>query len=426
MHMAIKYYLWRGESMKKLIKCGMLFRATNEATEQNMAIVIDGNKISDVLGISQVGDLGNFDVIDLSEKFVMPGLIDAHTHCWANGSFQDLTDGAMYSISIPTYALRGLKWVQDDLMGGFTTIRDAGAPGFADVAIRDAINEGYHWGPRMMVAGLPINATGGHGDSSLQPPYSGGDRNNVRAIVCGPDQARQAARFNFKYGADYIKFMSTYGVMSVGDDPGPQELTYEEMRAIVEVAEFRGKTTATHAHGLNGIRCAVKAGVTSVEHGTYIDEETAEMMIEKGTYLVPTIIASLRMLNMAKEGEIADYAMKKARMCQKVHSNNIRMAYEKGVKIALGTDVAAPYVYHGTQAEELVLMVEKIGMKPEYVLISATKTGSELLRWDNKIGTIEKGKLADIIAVDGNPLVDMKVMKNVSFVMKDGTVYKNN
>lgn len=411
--------------MKKLIKCGKLFRASNETVEQKMAIVVEDNRISDVLEISRIGDLGNYEVIDLSGRFVMPGLIDAHTHCWGNGSFKELTVDGMYTVSPPAYALRGVKWVQDDLMAGFTTIRDAGAPGFADVAIRDAINEGYHWGPRMMAAGLPLNALGGHGDSPLQPPYTGGDRNNVRAIICGPDQARQAARFNFKYGADLIKFMSTYGVLTTGDDPGAQEMTYEEMRAIIEVAEFRGKTTATHAHGLNGIKCAVKAGVTSIEHGTFIDEETAEMMVERGTFLVPTLTVNTRMLSKMKEGEIADYAVKKAQICKKVHFTNIKMAYDKGVKIALGTDAAAPYLYHGTQSEELVLMVEKVGMKPEHALISATKTGSELLGWDDKIGTIEMGKLADIIAVDGNPLNDMNAMKNVGFVMKDGTVYKN-
>lgn len=413
--------------MKTIILCKKLFTAETDFAQENMAVILEDNKIADVVRRDEVGSLDSFDsVIDLSDKFVLPGLFDCHAHCAFNGSFEELSDQYMCSSSGPKISLLAIRNLQDDLMAGFTSIRDVGCcPDWADIAIRDAINEGYHWGPRMSVVGLTINAVGGHGDNHLLPSYSSLGTDRVRAIICGADQARQAARINFKYGADGIKFMSTYGVMTPGDDPGPQELTYDEMRAIVEVADFRGGYTCTHAHGLNGIKCAVRAGVTSIEHGTFIDEEAAEMMVERGTFLVPTLVVDPRMFRHMKPGEIKPNVIAKAKRCTEVHAKNIGMAYRKGVKVAFGTDVCAPYLYHGTQAEEFVYMVNEAGMKPAHALHSATRIASELLRWDNKLGTITPGKLADIIAVPGDPLEDISVMQHVIFVMKDGKVYKN-
>ena len=413
--------------MRKVILCKQLFTAETEFAQDNMAIVLDDNVITDVVRADEIKDLSGFDeVLDLSDKFVLPGLFDCHAHCAFNGSFSETSDQYMCSSSGPFIALKAIKNLQDDLMAGFTSIRDVGCcPDWADIAIRNSINEGSHWGPRMSVVGLTINAVGGHGDNHLLPSYSSLGTDRVRAIICGADQARQAARINFKYGADGIKFMSTYGVMTPGNDPGPQELTYDEMRAIIEVAEFHGGYTCTHAHGLNGIKCAVRAGVTSIEHGTFIDEEAAEMMVERGTYLVPTLVVDPRMFRCMKPGEIAPNVIAKARRCTEVHAKNIGMAYRKGVKIAFGTDVCAPYLYHGTQAEEFVFMVNEAGMKPAHALQSATTIASQLLGWGDKLGTITKGKLADIIAVDSNPLEDISVMQNVTFVMKDGKVYKN-
>ena len=413
--------------MKKLILCKRLFTAETDAVLEDMAILLEDNLIAGVFPAREAGGRGEYDeVIDLSDSFVMPGLFDCHTHVAVNGGFDELGDDIRYSRLPATYALRGITYAEADLMAGFTSIRDVGCcPEWADVAIRDAINEGYHWGPRMSVVGLTINAVGGHGDNHLLPSYSSLGTDRVRAIICGADQARQAARINFKYGADGIKFMSTYGVMTPGDDPGPQELTYDEMRAIVEVADFRGGYTCTHAHGLNGIKCAVRAGVTSIEHGTFIDEEAAEMMVERGTFLVPTLVVDPRMFRHMKPGEIKPNVIAKAKRCTEVHAKNIGMAYRKGVKVAFGTDVCAPYLYHGTQAEEFVYMVNEAGMKPAHALHSATRIASELLRWDNKLGTITPGKLADIIAVPGDPLEDISVMQHVTFVMKDGKVYKN-
>lgn len=413
--------------MKKLILCKRLFTAETDAVLEDMAILLEGNLIAGVFPAREAGGRGEYDeVIDLSDSFVMPGLFDCHTHVAVNGGFDELGDDIRYSRLPATYALRGITYAEADLMAGFTSIRDVGCcPEWADVAIRDAIDRGAYPGPRMMVAGLTLNAAGGHGDNGFLPPYSALGKDNVRAIICGPDQARQAARMNFKYGASCLKFMATFGVLSNSDDPGPQELTYEEMRAAIEIAEFRGFTSCAHAEGRTGINVAVRAGVTSIEHGTFIDEEAAEMMVERGTFLVPTLVVDPRMFRHMKPGEIKPNVIAKAKRCTEVHAKNIGMAYRKGVKVAFGTDVCAPYLYHGTQAEEFVYMVTEAGMKPAHALHSATRIASELLRWDNKLGTITPGKLADIIAVPGDPLEDISVMQHVTFVMKDGKVYKN-
>ncbi len=412
--------------MEKLLICGRLFTAESETVQENMAVVLNGNKIEEIIPAAAVLNRDIYDeVIDLSDRFVMPGLFDCHTHVAVNGTFDELGDDVRYSRLPATYALRGVNYARDDLMAGFTSIRDLGCcPEWADVCIRDSIDSGAYPGPRMMVAGLTLNAAGGHGDNSFLPPFSGLGKDNVRAIICGPDQARQAARMNFKYGASCLKFMATFGVLSRSDDPGPQELTYEEMRAAIEIAEFRGYTSCAHAEGRVGINVAVRAGVTSIEHGTFIDEEAAEMMVERGTFLVPTLVVDPRMFKCMKPGEIKPNVIEKARRCTEVHAKNIGMAYRKGVKIAFGTDVCAPYLYHGTQAEEFVFMVNEAGMKPAHALHSATRIAAQLLGWDSKLGTISRGKLADIIAVDNNPLEDISTMQQVTFVIKDGKVYK--
>lgn len=412
--------------MKKLILCRQLFTSETDSALDGMAVVLDGNVISDVLPSAGLNPEAFDEVIDLRDSFVMPGLFDCHTHVAVNGNFSELGDDLRYSRLPATYALRGVTYARDDLMAGFTSIRDLGScPEWADVCIRDAINSGSYPGPRMMVSGLPVNASGGHGDNSFLPPFSGLGKDNVRAIICGPDQARQAARMNFKYGADCLKFMATYGVLSRSDDPGPQELTYEEMRAAIEIAEFRGYTSCAHAEGRHGIRVAVQAGVTSIEHGVFMDEETADLMVEKGTFLVPTLVTMNRMLDKMEPGSFPDYVVEKIKRCAAVHAKTVGMAYRKGVKIAFGTDVGAPYLYHGTQADEFVYMVRDAGMSPAHALRSATITAAEALHWDGRLGSITRGKLADIVAVKGDPLSDISAMTEVTFVMKDGDVYKN-
>jgi len=413
--------------MKKLILCKLLFTAETEEAFENKAVVVEGNVIKKIADIADIKDRSEFDeVIDLSDSFVMPGLFDCHTHIASDGKYEEVRDDNRYSILPSMYALRGVKRAYADMMAGFTSIRDLGCtPDWADVCVRDAINEGLFPGPRMQCSGLTLNAVGGHGDNRFLPAFTGLGHDNVRAIICGPDEARQAARTNFKYGANALKFMATYGIMSRGDDPGPQELTFEEMRAAIEIAEFKGVPSCTHAEGAKGINAAVRAGVTSIEHGIFIDEATCELMAEKGTYLVPTLVALRRSLDNMKPGDYPDDVANKIKQCVAIHAKNMNMAYKKGVKIAFGTDVGSPYLFHGTQAEEFELMVNDAGMKPAHALQAATKYSAENFFWENELGTITEGKLADIIAVKGNPLENISVMRNVSFVMKDGTVYKN-
>lgn len=407
--------------MNKLIKCGKFFSAVDQTVENNIGIVIEKNKIVDIVPLDKIKNLDNFDVIDLMDQFVMPGLIDTHIHCNGNGSFEAY--GQSYSLSPAYYSLRSLPHVQADLMAGFTSVRDMGCAGFSDVALRDAINQGIHWGPRIFTSGLPVNTLGGAGDSNFQPPYQGGRQNHMRAVVCGVDEARQAARFNFKYGADQVKMLATSAVLGSSDEAGPQELTLKEMKAMVEVAEFRGKISAAHAIGVKGIKAAIKAGVTSIEHGSFMDEEAAEMMRDRGTYHVPTLIALERILEHIDDENIPSYAVKKSKDCEQARIKAFQMSLKKGVKIAFGTDAATPYNKHGEQAYEFELMV-KAGMEPADAIISATKTAAELLRWNDHLGTLEIGKIADIISTKENPLDDISALKRVSFVMKDGVVYK--
>ena len=412
--------------MKKLILCKRLFTSETDYAQDNMAIVVDDNRISDVLPAAEVNREAFDEAIDLSDSFVMPGLFDCHTHIACNGGTDETRDDIRYSQLPATYALRGITYALDDLMAGFTSIRDLGCcPEWADVCVMNAIASGAFPGPRMMVSGITLNASGGHGDNRFMPQYSGLGKDNVRAIICGPDQARQAARMNFKYGATCLKFMATYGILSYSDDPGPQELTYDEMRAAIEIAEFRGYPSCAHAEGRYGIRAAVEAGVTSIEHGIFMDEETAELMVQKGTYLVPTLVTMNRRLEKMEPGAFSEAVANKIRRAAAVHAKTIGMAYRKGVKIAFGTDVGAPYVFHGTQAEEFVYMVRDAGMAPAHALHAATRTAAESFNWGDKVGTITKGKLADIVAVQGDPLVDISVMQDVKFVMKDGVVYKD-
>lgn len=407
--------------MLKAIKCGMFFSAVDETVQNDVVILIKNNKITDVKKTSEAGDLAGYEVIDLSNKFVMPGLIDAHVHVNMNGEPNPMP--ALGTQTLGMIALKSAKYAEADLMAGFTTIRDEGGIGFTDIAVRDAINKGIIVGPRMFCSGIAIGTTGGHCDSHYNP-YIHEDM-PFGQIIDSPDEGRKAARYTFKYGADQLKIMATGGVMSAGDEPGAPDVSYEEMKAIIDVAASRGRISSAHAHGAVGIKNAIRAGITSIEHAMMIDDEGLEMMAEYGTYFVPTIIAAYNIVQEGVAGGIPAYAVEKAKMVLANHEKNFRKAMKMGIKICFGTDCGTPYDQHGTQAREFGLM-NMFGMEPVKTLLCATKVNSELLQWDDKIGTIEAGKLADIVAFDSNPIDDINVMNNVSFVMKDGVVYKNN
>ena len=405
--------------MASYIKCGQLFCAKDDAVLKDMAVVIEGNRIIEVAPMAECPPREGQEVIDLSGKFVMPGLIDAHLHTGMSG--EPDTTQCMYYQCDGELALISMLNAQQDLLAGFTTVRDEGSFHFIDLDLKKMIDSGRVFGPRMFVSGVPLSSTGGHGDSHFKPGITGG---SMAFIVNSPDECRAATRTNIKDGVDQIKLMATGGVMSMGDEPGAPELTYEEMKVICDLAASHGKLTTAHAHGAEGIKNAIRAGITSIEHGMMIDEEGMHMMAESGTYLIPTIIAAYQIVANGVEAGIPAWGVEKAERCLKNHGENLKKMRKMGVKIGFGTDAATPFNPHGKQAFEFELMCRYGDFTPAETLLAATKVNSEMLRWDDRVGSIEPGKLADVIAFDSSPLEDIRVMTNCTFVMKDGVVYK--
>lgn len=402
--------------MKRQIKCGLLFAGMDESVIENVSIYVDGSLIAGVAREMLPG-FETAEVIDLSDKFVMPGLIDGHTHvCLKAGPSVDYLQ-TMLPGDILIDAMENAK---ADLLAGFTTIRDLCGMHYVDVSLKKAIAQKRVPGPRMLVAGTSITAVGGHGDGHMAPHVEGAA---MGTIVNGPDEARRAARTNFKYGADVVKVFATGGVMSFGDEPGAAELTYEEMKAAIDVAKVKGRTSSAHAHGAAGIKEAIRAGITSIEHGMLIDDEAMELMLEHGTYLVPTIIAAYQIVEMGKEGGLPDWMVAKAAQCLENHGSNVAKMLKMGVKIGFGTDVGTSFNPHGKQGFEFELMT-RYGFTPAQALLAATKVNAEMINMQDKLGSLEAGKYADIIAFNGNPLEDIRIMKDCAFVMKDGDIYK--
>lgn len=403
--------------MKKVIFCGGLFTATDESVQKDMAIVIEGNKILEIVPAAQAKAIEG-EVIDLSDKFVMPGMIDAHCHINMDGNAgitAVCTEQSQGDITIDT-VINAKK----NLMAGFTSVRDEGDFQFTAIAVRDAVNAGKIAGPRIMTSGMAITGTGGHADSHFSPDVTG--KTTLGVVINSADEARAAARYNFKYGADQLKIMATGGVMSLGDDPKCSELTFEEMRAAIEIAESRGRITSAHAHGSDGIKIAVRAGITSIEHGMLMDDECVELMAQYGTYLIPTIIAAKNIAE-APQGVLPGWMVEKAQLVLAGHKENLRKCREANIKIGFGSDAGTSFNYHGQQTVELALMVD-FGFTPAQTLIAATRVNSQLMRWDDRVGTLEAGKLADVVAFDASPLEDITTAQKASFVMKDGCVYK--
>ena len=273
----------------------------------------------------------------------------------------------------------------------------------------------------MFVSGIALTATGGHSDGRLAPFIHD---NGHSAMVCNnPNETRKAARYNFKYGADQIKIMATGGVASLGDDPNASEFTVEEMKAAIDVAKEVGKLSSAHAHGCNGIKNAIKAGIHSIEHGMLIDQEGMDMLIENGVWLVPTIVAAKNIVTYGEGGALPDWMVQKAKMVLVDHKKHLDYLRAHGTKIAFGTDAGTGFNFHGQQTVEFQFMYE-FGFEPVEILQSATVKAAELLKWDDRVGQIKEGYFADVVAFDDNPLEDMHVMEKCSFVMKDGCVYK--
>jgi imidazolonepropionase-like amidohydrolase len=387
---------------------------TGKLLSDQMLIIEDGKIVS-------VGDFfaakapTNADRIELPNATVLPGLIDAHTHLTSNPTF----GYAELGISIPREALIGAKNARITLEAGFTTVRNVGANGFTDVALRDSINAGDVPGPRMLVSGPLLGITGGHCDNNLLPYeyHAVGD-----GVADGIAAVQHKVRENIKYGADLIKICATGGVLSKGDDPQASQYTLEEMKAIVADAHRLGRKVAAHAHGAQGILWATEAGVDSIEHGSYIDDAGIAEMKKNGTYLVPTLYLGDWFLENAEKNHVPDFYLAKAKAVMPIARKNIAHAFASGVKVAFGTDAA---VYpHGLNAHEFAVMV-KLGLTPLQAIQAATVNAADLLGWPGKVGSLEPGAWADIIAVDGNPLQDVTTLERVKFVMKGGDMVRN-
>jgi imidazolonepropionase-like amidohydrolase len=398
------------QPQRVVIHAGHMLDVKTGKMLDNITVLIEGDKISAVNSGTAAADAR---VIDLPNATLLPGLIDVHTHLTSDPTFgyQEL------GISVPKEALIGAKNARITLEAGFTTVRNVGASGYTDVALRDAINEGMLPGPRILASGPALSITGGHCDQNLLP-YEWHARADGTAD--GIEHVQQKVREIIKYGADVIKICATGGVLSKGDDPRASQFTLEEMKAIVADAHRLGRKVAAHAHGAQGIAWASEAGVDSIEHGSYIDNAGIALLKKNGTYLVPTQYLSDWMReNAVKIGLPPMYATKMKEVTS-ISRQNIKKAFDAGVKIAFGTDAA---VYpHGLNAHEFAVYVQ-IGMTSLQAIQTATVNAADLLGWTDRVGSVEPGRFADIIAVNGDPLKDVTLLQNPVMVMKGGTVY---
>ncbi len=400
-----------------VLKAARLFDGRSARLVEPGLVIVVGNRIEALGGAASA----NATVIDLGDATLLPGFIDAHTHLTSD--FDPDYNGARlkgFSRTVAESAIRASVNARKTLLAGFTTVRDLGSQDFLDVGLRNAINTGVTSGPRMLVAVHALGATGGHCDDSagLRFGLLHHETGPEDGVINSPDQARYAVRFNIKYGADVIKTCATGGVLSPTDDVDVPQLTQAELDAIVGEAHELRRKTAAHAHGAEGAKRAIRAGIDSIEHGTFLDDEAMRMMREHGTYLVPTLATRSGLA----ESKFPPRVKQKADLAVKAQDGMVRRALQMGVKIALGTDAA---VYpHGNNALEFVLMAAD-GMTPAQSLRAGTSSAADLLGLADKVGTLEPGKLADIIAVPGNPLQDIRTTQSVLFVMKEGVVYRN-
>ncbi len=404
-----------------VIKAARMIDGTGRPAIQDAAVVITDNLITAAGPAGQLSIPAGARVIDLGDATLLPGFIDSHTHVIG----RILGDPMGQTAAVKDYdsfgAILGTRNANNILLAGFTTIRNLGAPNFDDMALRKAINEGWIPGPRMIAAGSAIGITGGHCDENGFKPGLF-DKGIENGIANGPEEVRAAVRYQVKYGADVIKTCATGGVLSEGDAVGATQYTYEELKALVDEAHKLERKVAAHAHGTEGIKIAVRAGVSSIEHGSFLDEEGARMMAEYGTYLVPTLMAGEQVEKLAKSGVLKGLIAEKALAAAAAMRNGIRTAKRNNVKIALGTDSAV--IPHGTNGHEFTLMVEWGGLTPMESIVAGTMSAATLLGWDKRVGSLETGKFADIVAVPGDPLKDIHSMEKVRFVMKNGVVYK--
>ncbi|MFD3392445.1 Xaa-Pro dipeptidase [Alteromonas macleodii] len=398
-----------------VITADRMIDVANGKVVKQAAIIVNDNIITASGRLKDLTVPNEATRIDLGNATLMPGLMDMHVHLTSDATRHGYK---RLEVSLPRAAITGVKHAKATLDAGFTTVRNVGAPGFADVALRDAINAGDVVGPRMFVAGPSLGVTGGHCDSNLLPyEYD----NYSEGVADGPWEVRKKVRRNIKYGATVIKFCATGGVLSKGTKVGAQQYTFEEMKALIDEAHLRGLTVATHAHGTNGIKAAIKAGVDSVEHVSLLDDEAIDLAKKNGTYFSMDIYVTEYILGEGEKAGILEESLNKERIVGKTQRENFEKAVKAGVNMIFGSDAG---VYpHGDNPKQFARMV-KFGMTPIQAIQAATINPARLLKQEATLGSLEKGKLADIVAVPGNPLDDMSLMEKVGFVMKDGQIVK--
>jgi imidazolonepropionase-like amidohydrolase len=405
------------------IRAGRLFDGTGDKLRENVVIVVTGDRIENVAPAGSVSIPANATVVDLSKATVLPGLIDCHTHLGARADRYD----EIYNFKDTPFhsAFAAVLNARKTLEAGFTSVRDVGSAPFLAVDLRNSINEGFLPGPRIVASGPGISITGGHGDLnnfSPQTRVTMFPEERDFQIADGGDQIRHVVRSQVKYGVDVIKILATGGVLSKGDSPGAPQFTPEELKAAAEEAHMAGRKIAAHAHGTQGIKNAILAGIDSIEHASLIDDEGIRLAKERGVYLVMDIYNDDYILGKAIEFGLPKENVEKEKMVGRLQRENFERAVKGGAKMAFGTDAG---VYpHGDNARQFFYMV-KYGLTPAQAIRAATSNAADLIGRAKDVGTIETGKFADVIAVTGNPLDDVRALENVGFVMKGGVVYKD-
>ena len=406
-----------------VLKAARLIDGTGAPAITNAVVVIDDNRITAAGSARSINVPANAKVIDLGDVTLLPGFIDMHTHLVGRVLGDPAGDNGLVRDFESFGAILSVQHARATLMSGFTTVRNVGANGrFDDFALRKAIDEGWTEGPRIVAAGHSLGIRGGHcDDNGFRPGMF--DPGIEEGIADGPDQVRAAVRYQIKYGADVIKTCATAGVLSEGSSAvGVTQYTFEELKAMVDEANKLGRKVAAHAHGTEGIKIASRAGVSSIEHGSFLDEEGARLLKANGTYLVPTLSAAEGVERAAKSGVLKGLRAEKALAAAAAVRNAIKLAVANKVPIAFGTD--AGVVPHGTNAHEFQLLVEWGGLSNMDAIVAATASAAKLLGWEKNVGTLTPGKWADIIAVPGDPLRDIRATEKVVFVMKNGVIFK--
>ncbi|OGP71488.1 MAG: hypothetical protein A2W09_05355 [Deltaproteobacteria bacterium RBG_16_50_11] len=396
--------------MATLLKNGRVIVGTGEVIEKGMVFI--HHDLITYVGPAKSSRSSKTDTtFDLSGRTLLPGLIDAHVHLCLDGSPDPMT--SLSRNSIPQLTLKAAQHARQTLAAGVTTVRDMGGRDYVDLAIRDEIESGLLEGPRMICSGKLVCMTGGHG-------WQFGREAN------GTDEVREAVREQLKAGVNFVKLMATGGVMTKGVDPGATQFTLEELIAGVEEARKAGRRTATHAQGTEGIKNSLWAGVSSIEHGFFLDDEAIELMLEMNAYLVPTLCAPHHIIRGGVKGGVPRFAVEKSKSVMKSHFQSVRRAHKSKVPIAMGTDAGTPFNCHGENLKEMELLV-KTGLTPMEAIVATTLTAAKVLGLEKKIGTLEKGKLADLVVIDGNPLKDIGLFQKkdkILAIMKEGQFYK--